>query len=1019
MTKGTVPVVTLSRENVTLGTVPFVTLGGVDEMDTVIKRNPLERLFSFDMNRRRNYYIVYTVLFLLLTLLILGPALFSGKSMVWYADGMEQHYKAYIYWGDYLRSFFSSIFSGDYSGFREWDYALGEGGDILQAFQFYTIGDPFAFFSVLVPTDYMQYYYGFMIFLRLFLSGVAFSWLCKYVMPESDGWARVTGAICYAYCHWAVINVVRHPFFLNPMVLFPLIILGVEKIIRGEKMRVFIFSVVFAAIGNFYFFFQIVILTMIYVVVRLIFLYRKEIRKILLTIGKIAAAAAISAGISAALLLPTLYIYLQDSRSGIDFTTRLFYSKDYYEHSVGIIFGGTKPMCWLCIGLASAAILSLILLFQKRKTNGMLKCILILCLIFAIFPPIGQFFNGMSYESNRWTWMFALFGCFVMVKLWPDLFRMTRKQFRITATVLCICYALMFIFKYSRTESAFAGFACSLFVLLLLYPREGQTEEAEISLKRKLGVAFFTLLSVYVAAFYHISPEENALQNHLWDRNKVDESAETDIVQDMAKEDGVTDFYRYAGGYSKNSHTLAGISGPAYYWSVASSTTAEFMKKVGMVDSIQFNRWGHDTKTSVLEVGTVRYLLKTKDEYDNGIVPYGFTYAGDVYFNQAEMDDLKKEVEEELGQPLTETQLQILDNDYGIPVAKYKNEYTMPLGYVTTSVIPVKRWSAYSPLQIQECLMQGVLLGDDHPGDTDKYEIEPVFEEKALDYTIREADADVTMQDHAFVCTKAGASITLEFPAQKNSEMYVEFLNLECADSTAYELYHGDADKDPQNLYTKSSWEHLNVNTKYSMEQTEDNKNGMRDYSCEMQFVTNQKQKGSIKILTEKESYYAGIKDYSLNLGYSASAVNAIKIKFDKMGTYSFDSMKIYALPMDNYKKHYKALSATPLEDVKMEDDQFTGTVTAKKSGILCIAMPYAEGWKAYVDGEEVPIFTTNIKYMGIDIKKGKHEIKFTYRTPLIREGIYITAGSVAAYIIGCFVIFMLRRSKKKKETEA
>ena len=75
------------------------------------------------------------------------------------------------------------------------------------------------------------------------------------------------------FCLWAIYNANRHPFFMNPMVYFPLIILGIEKVIKKEKPFLLIGMIFISAISNFYFFYIIAILTALYSIVRLIVLY--------------------------------------------------------------------------------------------------------------------------------------------------------------------------------------------------------------------------------------------------------------------------------------------------------------------------------------------------------------------------------------------------------------------------------------------------------------------------------------------------------------------------------------------------------------------------------------------------------------------------------------------------------------------------------------------------------------------------------------------------------------------------
>ena len=131
-------------------------------------------------------------------------------------------------------SIFYNFFVGHSFLIPQWDFAIGEGSDILQALNYYVIGDPFAFFSFLFPSHLMYIYYSEMCIVRIYCAGLAFIYLCKG-LGHSDKTPILAGAFMYAFCYWAFYNCARHPYFINPLVWFPLIIAGVEKIIQGKQ----------------------------------------------------------------------------------------------------------------------------------------------------------------------------------------------------------------------------------------------------------------------------------------------------------------------------------------------------------------------------------------------------------------------------------------------------------------------------------------------------------------------------------------------------------------------------------------------------------------------------------------------------------------------------------------------------------------------------------------------------------------------------------------------------------------
>ena len=227
-----------------------------------------------DNRNRKKYYLFYSFVFLLTSCAVLCWYLFTGKTLIWSLDGWNQHYKALIYYSRYLRRIIRTLSTEHRLVIPAWDPYIGEGSDVLSTLHYYVIGDPLNILSVFAKAGNMYLLYSFLIVLRLYLAGVSFSFMC-FSLGQKNRWAILAGSISYSFCYWAVLNAARHPYFLNPMIYFPLIITGVEKIMHHKRPYLLTAAVFLSAISNFYFFYIITILTVIYVAVRLIMEYGK------------------------------------------------------------------------------------------------------------------------------------------------------------------------------------------------------------------------------------------------------------------------------------------------------------------------------------------------------------------------------------------------------------------------------------------------------------------------------------------------------------------------------------------------------------------------------------------------------------------------------------------------------------------------------------------------------------------------------------------------------------------------
>ena len=67
---------------------------------------------------------------------------------------------------------------------------------------------------------------------------------------------------------------------------------------------------------------------------------------------------------------------------------------------------------------------------------------------------------------------------------------------------------------------------------------------------------------------------------------------------------------------------------------------------------------------------------------------------------------------------------------------------------------------------------------------------------------------------------------------------------------------------------------------------------------------------------------------------------------------------------------------------------------------MLCITVPYSEGWSVTVDGKETPVYQLNTMYCGIYLEPGEHTLQMNYETPYLRLGVLISLVSLGATMI-------------------
>ena len=126
----------------------------------------------------KKYYLVFTVMFVIVSAGVLCYYYMNGRTLICSIDGWQQHYKALVYYGKYLRQIIRTVFSEHRLVIPAWDFTIAEGSDVVNTFHYYVMGDPLNLLSVLVPSRYTYILFDLLIVLREYLAGIAFSVMC-------------------------------------------------------------------------------------------------------------------------------------------------------------------------------------------------------------------------------------------------------------------------------------------------------------------------------------------------------------------------------------------------------------------------------------------------------------------------------------------------------------------------------------------------------------------------------------------------------------------------------------------------------------------------------------------------------------------------------------------------------------------------------------------------------------------------------------------------------------------------
>ena len=895
-------------------------------------------------NKLLQYYLIYSVIFIGMVWVVFHYFFEANLSFVWKVDGWTQHVKALSYCSNWLQQIAKGVLYKHKLEIPLWSPSIGYGNDIITVLNYYAIGDPINLLSIFTPDSKIGTCYSLLVLLRIYLSGITFSAYCFY-MKRDKHLAVLIGTYVYIFSGYVFLHGMRHPYFINACIYLPLLLLGVERILKERKSLLFIIAVFLSAVSNFYFFYMLVLLTIIYVIFRVLAIYDiKNIKEAVKSVGNIFISSVAGVCLSAVIFLPVILLFLDTERSKVKRSFDLFYDHEFFDSFVkgfmsAQFIGKHTGLCY-----ASIALLCIIMLFFQKGHNS-LKIAVPLFTLFLCMPYVGHIFNGFSYASNRWMFAYSMLLAFIVATVMQDI-----KKINLVSLICCTIFLVFYVIKTNEPGTSFVereiriavfiGFIqLALLMGFWLFTRIfkfGRKYEGTISAVVSMMILVLLLMNIAKNGESYLVERKNNVFSEYKTVSEVDGGKDLLIDQAVKKAAaGDTDtFWRYSGSYDcimRNSTLHSGLKSTASYWSLTPGNLSEFMQEQDLFTGESYNFRGVDDRTFLNELVSVKYFVTFADKNKQN-VPYGY-------------ESMDKQ--ENSGQKYT----------------IYKNKNPLPLGYTYSSYIPKKHYNQLFSLDRQNAMLQGIVLDKDLKG----YDETKVDEsKKSIAYTMS-MDKEIENKGKSFIVKKKGAAITLSFEGNRDCETYLYIKNMKMGQEVKKGKYSRKA-----NIVVKSTDEQNKTNTK------------------------------SVMYLSRNHQWYSGRHSFLANFGYNKNAQKKITISFRKKGIYSFEDLGVYTQGMENYDKRVNALKEDTLQNVKFLCNKISGNISLNNKKILCLSIPYSKGWTAYVDGKKQEILQANTMFMALPLSEGTHSIVLRYCTPGLKAGIAISCVGVALCIIIC-----------------
>ncbi len=943
------------------------------------------------------YWTAYTVLFLALFSVIAMGFFIIGKSFIFSArmgDGIRQHYASLAYFGQYLREILYNLFVNHTLEIPMWDLHIGYGSDIITTLHYYVFGDPLNLLSVFVPQRYTEYLYDFLLVLRMYLAGLAFSAFCRY--HKNGRYATLLGALLYAFSQWIMVAGFRHPFFINPCIYLPLVLIGVELVYKKKKYWVYVVTLAVSAISNFYFFYMLGIFTILYAVYRYFMLYKGiRLKELMGCLGRFALLSAIALMIASVIFLPSIMAVLGTNRVGADNYIPTVFTTKYYHMLLAALFGKYQSN-YTVIGVSAVGTIGLFVLFANRRKNTALKVGFLMCMCFLFIPFIAHVFNGLSYATNRWCWPITMLNSYIFVKTYPLLFTLKKKQRMGILGAILLIAAYIFIDSYSRILWNILGILLLLVfagIILLKYSYFGKHPRAAGTLLLG-GICIGTAVNIY----FCFTSAGNSVSG-VWQFTDAGEAYEqTDgILIDEIKEISDISQYRYEqGGTSilQNSNMINELNGGQFFFSLANGYVSQFLDEMYSNRPYEQNFQDVNGRSFLMKllsmkyfVGLEKYLPDGYEKVNEVIIPYDED-------EKKKIENVQGEEEESLGEEIKNEELleEAQENQEGHVIGIYEDEYALPLAYTYDSYIPRETYEEMNVMERQQAVLQGVVLED-----SSLPVCEPEDESVEVSYTITPLE-NCELFENRIKAKEDNATCLLTFEGVPNSELYIAFDNLRYLEVNR------------RHKYTDEEWAALPWKERRTYRIRDESVANQADiyFEADLDGETTRK---SIFLITNRNNFYNGRHNFMNMVGYSEEPVTSVLVTFSEKGSYKYDDLSVYFQPTDKLDSYASERMEDTAENLSIENNEISCQISLDEPKALVFAVPYGDGWTATVDGEEAELLNANTMFMALELSPGEHDIQLHYTTPYIKLGLVLTVSGLLL-LAGCVVFEKKRRVK-------
>lgn len=554
--------------------------------------------------------------------LVLMLVIFIARGIYPFGNNSFLHIDMYHQYFPFLTEFYHKVKNGENLFYS---FQTGIGSNFLALYIYY-LASPFNWLSLLCPEHLLIEFMTYFVVLKIAACGFTFSYYLKKHF-RSDSFCIVFFAVFYALSgYMAAYN--WNVMWLDCIMLAPLIILGLERLVKGENCTLYCITLSLAILSNYYICIMICIYLVLYFFVLLISAEKKG--KALLNFTWYSLLAG---GMAAVLLLPEITALAFTEFSNFDFPNKV---KSYFSildvlarHSMNVpVETGLDHWPNLYCGVAVFFLLPLYVLKKDVPLKEKLpKLLLLLFLIFSFSTNTLNFiWHGLNYPDSlpcRQSFLYIILLLTVCFEALQDI-----KTYQTKTLGMCFFGSFCFLLICDKLiDTEMFTYSIFLVTLLMLALYGIFIFLFRMKPEKKTGILYITLalvmaeagINTFVTSVPTVS-RTNYLKSYDDYYTLMDRLSETD-----------NSFYRVEkfNRVTKNDGMLLSYRSASLFSSTSNAHVKDFYGKYGMQNSkVYYNYEGSTPLTAALL--NVKYMISKEPLEDNSLY-HLIDMEGDLY----------------------------------------------------------------------------------------------------------------------------------------------------------------------------------------------------------------------------------------------------------------------------------------------------------------------------------------------------------------------------------------------------